>query len=176
LSPFGKKGAVYERARAVKLKILMSADTEWFGEPKCDLVVISDPDPRWPALSEEFRSSLSDALGETALRIDHVGSTAVPGLPAKPVIDIQVSVRDVKDEPSYGKAIESVGWPLRASDEVVFRGRVLPSSSAAPGSEMACWPSMLGSRAISAVPMTDEYFRGNAAAIPESRVDRHVRV
>jgi hypothetical protein len=98
------------------------------------------------------------------------------GLPAKPVIDIQVSVRDVKDEPSYGKAIESLGWPLRAGDEVVLRGHVLPSSSDAPGSEMACRPSMLGSRAISAVPMTDEYFRGNAAAIPESRIDRHVRV
>jgi GrpB-like predicted nucleotidyltransferase (UPF0157 family) len=55
-------------------------------------------------------------LGEFALRIDHVGSTAVPGLPAKPVIDIQVSVTDISDEDSYRPAIESLGLPLRGRE------------------------------------------------------------
>lgn len=94
----------------------MSDETELFGEPKRDRVIICDPDQRWPEQFEGFRSSLASALGESALRIDHIGSTAVPGLPAKPVIDMQVSVRDVSDELSYRGAIESLGWPLRARE------------------------------------------------------------
>ncbi|MGH9199023.1 MAG: GrpB family protein, partial [Acidimicrobiia bacterium] len=66
---------------------------------------------------DEFRARLAGVLGEVAVRIDHVGSTAVPRLPAKPVIDIQVSVRDVEDEESYRDAIESLGWPLRAREQ-----------------------------------------------------------
>ena len=49
-------------------------------------------DSRWPAAFEEEAVCLRDALGPLAVRIDHNGSTAVPGLAAKPVIDIQVSV------------------------------------------------------------------------------------
>ena len=53
------------------------------------------------------------ALGATAKRIDHVGSTAVPGLPAKPVIDVQVSVPDLRDKDAYRPQIEGLGYPLR---------------------------------------------------------------
>jgi GrpB-like predicted nucleotidyltransferase (UPF0157 family) len=52
-------------------------------------------------------------LGEAAVRIEHAGATAVPGLLAKPVIDIQVSVCDVEDEASYVPPIEDLGVPLR---------------------------------------------------------------
>ena len=78
--------------------------------------MIVEPDPGWTDLFEQYKAKLAYALGPVALRIDHVGSTAVPGLPAKPVIDIQVSVRDVTDESGYRPAIESVGWPLRARE------------------------------------------------------------
>jgi GrpB-like predicted nucleotidyltransferase (UPF0157 family) len=60
-----------------------------------------------------MRRRLAKELGATAVRIDHVGSTAVPGLAAKPVIDVQVSVPDVEDEPSYVAAIERCGLALR---------------------------------------------------------------
>jgi GrpB-like predicted nucleotidyltransferase (UPF0157 family) len=50
------------------------------------------------------------------VRLEHIGSTAVPGLPAKPVLDIQVAVPDVDDEPFYRPALESLGLVLRARE------------------------------------------------------------
>jgi GrpB-like predicted nucleotidyltransferase (UPF0157 family) len=70
----------------------------------------------WTAAFAEWRQRLLGVLGQTAVRVDHVGSTAVPGLAAKPVIDIQVAVRDVEDEASYVPAIEGVGVALRSRD------------------------------------------------------------
>ncbi|MGH9182165.1 MAG: GrpB family protein, partial [Acidimicrobiales bacterium] len=55
-------------------------------------VVIYGYDVRWPLLFRAVASDLRAALGEVAQRIDHVGSTSVPGLDAKPAIDVQVSV------------------------------------------------------------------------------------
>ena len=57
-------------------------------------IEIVDPNPRWPAQFEELAAQLRASFGATALSIDHIGSTAVPGLPAKPIIDVQVTVRD----------------------------------------------------------------------------------
>jgi GrpB-like predicted nucleotidyltransferase (UPF0157 family) len=55
-------------------------------------IEIVDPDPRWVGQFRELAVSLRLALGDRALRIDHIGSTSVPGLPAKPIIDVQVTV------------------------------------------------------------------------------------
>ena len=81
-----------------------------------DPVVIAPPDPTWPARFQEIRARLARALGERASRIDHVGSTAVPGLAAKPVIDVQVVVADLEAEAAYVPAIESLGLALRSRD------------------------------------------------------------
>jgi GrpB-like predicted nucleotidyltransferase (UPF0157 family) len=70
-------------------------------------------DPAWPSRYQDWRGRLATALGPAALRIDHVGSTSVPGLAGKPVIDVQVSVRDVEDEASYVPAVEGAGVRLR---------------------------------------------------------------
>jgi GrpB-like predicted nucleotidyltransferase (UPF0157 family) len=59
---------------------------------------------------------LADRLGPAALRIEHVGSTAVPGLAAKPVIDVQVSVADIDEEPSFVPHIEAAGVKMRARE------------------------------------------------------------
>lgn len=79
------------------------------GEP----VEIVDYDPVWPVRFEEMRARLAAALGVVAVRIDHVGSTAVPGLAAKPIVDIQVSVPDVEDEATFRRPIEGEGFALR---------------------------------------------------------------
>ena len=55
-------------------------------------IEIERPDARWAGAFVEVASRLREALGDRALRIDHIGSTAVPGLPAKPIIDVQVTV------------------------------------------------------------------------------------
>jgi GrpB-like predicted nucleotidyltransferase (UPF0157 family) len=78
-----------------------------------DPVEVVDYDPAWPARFEAMRAKLAASLGSVALRIDHVGSTAVPGLPAKPVVDIQLSVADVEDIDAYRAGIEAHGIVLR---------------------------------------------------------------
>lgn len=70
----------------------------------------------WAATFAAWRERLWQRLQRSVERIEHVGSTAVPGLVAKPVVDIQVSVRDVENEPTYVPAIESLGVALRSRE------------------------------------------------------------
>jgi GrpB-like predicted nucleotidyltransferase (UPF0157 family) len=81
-------------------------------------VELVDDDPRWPEQFERWRSVISSALGEHAMRIEHVGSTSVRGLPAKPIIDVQVSVADLGDETTYVGPLEAAGLQLRTRDDV----------------------------------------------------------
>ena len=67
-------------------------------------------DPGWPAAFEAEAIRLSTALGTLALRIDHHGSTSVPGLGAKPVIDIQVSVAALQPIAAYGELLRAIGY------------------------------------------------------------------
>jgi len=79
-------------------------------------IIIVPYDARW---REEFRgrgASLRSALGAVALRIDHVGSTAVPGLDAKPVIDIQVSVAALEPVERFRRPLETLGFEFLAEN------------------------------------------------------------
>lgn len=78
-----------------------------------DPVEVSAYNDGWPKAFDAWGTRLAEALGEAAVRIDHVGSTAVPGLEAKPIVDLQVSVEDVDDEARYVPAIEALGVSLR---------------------------------------------------------------
>ncbi|WP_446666429.1 GrpB family protein [Flexivirga sp. B27] len=64
-----------------------------------------------------LREAITEALGERLLAIEHVGSTAIPGLLAKPVIDIDLTVPDVNAEGDYLPALESIGWRLIFRDD-----------------------------------------------------------
>jgi GrpB-like predicted nucleotidyltransferase (UPF0157 family) len=75
-------------------------------------VEVVDYDPTWPARFRQVKALIVDALGPIALSVTHVGSTSVPGLPAKAVIDIDLSVADSADEGSYLPALEGVGFRL----------------------------------------------------------------
>lgn len=79
-------------------------------------IVIVDYDPAWPARFELERERVARALGDTALRIEHVGSTAVPGLGAKPIVDVLVVVADPDDESVIVPAMEAVGYMLRVRE------------------------------------------------------------
>lgn len=72
-------------------------------------VRIAEPDPSWPAVFEELASAIRAALGDVALSVEHVGSTSVPDLPAKPIIDVDVTVRDPEDEDAYVPALVALG-------------------------------------------------------------------
>lgn len=76
-------------------------------------IVLVDYDPRWPELFQLQSERIRAALQSKALRIEHTGSTSVPGLAAKPVIDITLVVEDSADEPAYAPPLESAGYVLR---------------------------------------------------------------
>lgn len=71
---------------------------------------IVEPDPTWPQTFETLKDRILAALGDTALEVNHAGSTSVPGLPAKPVIDVDTVVRDPTDEASYVPQLEAAGF------------------------------------------------------------------
>ena len=73
-------------------------------------------DPAWPRLFREQADGLRSALGDTALRIDHIGSTAVPGLAAKPIIDVQISVASFEPLDAYWLPLEELGYRFRADN------------------------------------------------------------
>jgi len=73
-------------------------------------------DSSWPGRFEAERLRLRSALGDQAGRIEHIGSTAVPGLAAKPIVDILVEMDDVEDESSYLGALEAAGYRLRVRE------------------------------------------------------------
>ena len=75
-----------------------------------DRIKVVSYDPRWPSLFDAEAARLSHALGEIAVRIAHIGSTAVPGLAAKPVIDIQISVEALEPPTPYSGPLESIGY------------------------------------------------------------------
>ncbi len=75
-------------------------------------IAIVPYDPSWPAAYSELAAEVNAALGPQVLALDHVGSTSVPGLKAKPVIDIDLTVADGADEEAYVPALEKYGFEL----------------------------------------------------------------
>ena len=86
-------------------------------------MAIAEYSAEWPRRFEGERDRIRAALGPVARRVEHVGSTAVPGLAAKPVVDILVTVEDPDDETAYAPALEAAGYVLRVRepDHRMFR-------------------------------------------------------
>jgi len=75
-------------------------------------IEVTGPDPGWPARYEELAGRVRQALGWRVLGLEHVGSTSVPGLAAKPVIDIDLTVADPGREQAYVPALAATGFAL----------------------------------------------------------------
>jgi GrpB-like predicted nucleotidyltransferase (UPF0157 family) len=86
------------------------------GEPEPVRIVIVEHDPAWHARFSSERERIRSALGPAAIRVEHVGSTSVPGLAAKPIVDILLVVDDSSDEAAYLPALEEVGYELRVRE------------------------------------------------------------
>ncbi|MFZ2504116.1 MAG: GrpB family protein [Nocardioides sp.] len=71
---------------------------------------IMEPDARWPGIYAAVESQIRAALGSGVLDIQHIGSTSVPGLPAKPIIDVDLTVADPTDEAAYIPALQRLGY------------------------------------------------------------------
>src|SRR6266545_2927122 len=87
-----------------------------------DVLPMSDPitvvayDPAWPEIFGQLGTQLRAALGGVALRIDHIGSTAVPGLAAKPIVDVQISVERLEPVEPFRSPLEVAGFRYRAAN------------------------------------------------------------
>jgi GrpB-like predicted nucleotidyltransferase (UPF0157 family) len=91
-------------------------DTVLLGGRERVAVEVVDYDPSWPARFEAERNRIVTALGDRARRVEHIGSTAVPGLAAKPIIDVLVEVDDPDDEAGYREPLECAGYQLRVRE------------------------------------------------------------
>jgi GrpB-like predicted nucleotidyltransferase (UPF0157 family) len=87
-------------------------------------ITLVEYDPRWPELFEREANRIRSALGNKVLRLEHVGSTSVPGLCAKPIIDMLLVVENSADELSYVPALEAAGYTLRVREPEWFEHRL----------------------------------------------------
>lgn len=88
-------------------------------------VRLVDPDPEWAAQYAQQEARIQAALGPRAVRVEHVGSTSVPGLAAKPVIDIVLVVTDSADEAGYVPDLEAAGYTLQFREPDWYEHRFL---------------------------------------------------
>lgn len=79
-------------------------------------VELAEPNPAWPARYQRYAADLLEVLGGRLRLLEHIGSTSVPGLAAKPLIDIVVGLDDPDDEPVYLPDLEAAGWDLRVRE------------------------------------------------------------
>ncbi|WP_020501922.1 GrpB family protein [Sciscionella marina] len=93
--------------------------------PYADKVVIEEYDPSWPDRYRALADQLHAVLGDTLRLVAHKGSTSVPGLAAKPIIDLVAAVAESAAEPSYVPALEAVGYRLRVREPGWYEHRML---------------------------------------------------
>ena len=94
-------------------------------KPHNATITLVEYDPHWPQLYEREAQRIRSLLGDRVLQLEHVGSTAVPGLCAKPIIDILLVVADSAYEQSYIPALEAAGYRLRIREPDWFEHRML---------------------------------------------------
>lgn len=88
-------------------------------------ITLADHDPAWARFFEVESAKIVSALGGRALLIEHVGSTSVPALPAKPVIDIVVAVADSAQEDDYAPALANAGYHVQIREPDWYEHRML---------------------------------------------------
>ena len=99
------------------------------GEIEAPSIVVANYDPAW---QERFRREAEEirvALGEAARSVEHIGSTSVPGLAAKPIVDILLVVEDSSDEASYAPALERAGYSLRVRESDFHEHRMFRTAA-----------------------------------------------
>src|SRR5579871_2523815 len=93
-------------------------------QPLSSPIWIAEYDPGWPRRFETAAQVIRSALGDRVLRLEHVGSTSVPGLPAKPIIDILLVVTNSAREEEYATALEHAGYRLRIREPEWYEHRM----------------------------------------------------
>jgi GrpB-like predicted nucleotidyltransferase (UPF0157 family) len=97
--------------------------TQWPVKPHNAAISLAEYDPAWPELYAREAERIRAVLGARVVRIEHAGSTSVPGLAAKPIIDIVLAVADSADEPAYVPDLEAAGYRLTLREPDWFEHR-----------------------------------------------------
>jgi len=127
--------------------------------PLAGPVEIHDYDPEWPRLYEREEDRIRSVLGDRVIRIEHVGSTSVPGLPAKPLIDVVLEVHDSADEAAYVPSLESAGYVLRIREPDWFEHRLLKGAD----TEVNVHVFTVGCEEVDRMLLFRDWLRENAA-------------
>ncbi len=106
--------------REAELQAVTVGEVKRLTEP----IQLVDYDPDWPVLFQREEDRIRAVLGDRALLVEHVGSTSVPGLAAKPRIDILLVVIDPADEAAYVPALETAGYILRIREPEWYEHRM----------------------------------------------------
>jgi len=101
-----------------------SRETELIGGIEKREIIIVDYQPQWVKQFQIHAKKIADAMGNAALRIEHIGSTSVPDLAAKPIIDILLMVENSAEENSYLPQLEAAGYLLRVREPEFFEHRM----------------------------------------------------
>lgn len=113
------------RTRGALTKAELDAVTIGGARPHGDVIRLVEYDASWPMRFEAEARRIRSALGATARRVEHAGSTSVPGLAAKPILDIVLEVTDSREEGAYVPALAATGYELRIREPEWFEHRVL---------------------------------------------------
>lgn len=122
-------------------------------------IYISEYDPEWPRLFAREAARIRAVLGDQVLRLEHVGSTSVPGLAAKPRIDLLLVVADSSDEPAYVPPMEAAGYVLNIREPDWYEHRVFKG----PDTDVNLHVFSPGCPEIDRMLLFRDWLRGNIA-------------
>jgi GrpB-like predicted nucleotidyltransferase (UPF0157 family) len=128
-------------------------------QPFSEKVLIVDYDPAWPDLFRREAERVRNLLGPRALQVEHTGSTSVPGLAAKPIIDMLLVVRDSAQENAYIPDLKSAGYILRIRESGWHEHRMLKG----PDIDINLHVFSFGCPEIERILFFRDWLRGNAA-------------
>jgi GrpB-like predicted nucleotidyltransferase (UPF0157 family) len=139
-----------EQIQAAQLGVLV---------PLAGPVQIVDYDPEWPRLFEREVERVQAALGDRMLLLEHIGSTSVPGLAAKPKIDMLLVVADSADEPAYVPSLEAAGYVLQVREPDWYEHRMFKG----PDTDVNLHVYTLGCPESDRVLLFRNWLRGNVS-------------
>ena len=122
-------------------------------------ITLADYDLDWPAHFAREAARIRATLGGRAVQVEHVGSTSVPGLAAKPIIDILLAVPDSADEQAYVPALEAAGYVLRAREPGWFEHRMFKG----PDTDINLHVFTVGAAEIGRMLLFRDWLRANDA-------------
>ncbi len=127
-----------------------------------DLIVVVDDDPTWPALFAAVRAPVAATLSDLAVAIGHVGSTAVPGLAVKPIIDLDVAIRSAADLPEAIARLAPLGYTYEGDKGIPGRAAFAWPPQAARHHLYVCTP---GAAAYREHLLFRDYLRAHPDAV-----------